>query len=166
MKTPSEAQRLTSMIAALDQDLRPSALRQLSKQQSHSQCMLCGNQAILGLRLNFYADGDRQVWSMARGTVHNQGYQGILHGGFLAALLDAGMCHAVFNQNIQAVTADMSIRYLKEVPVNSEILISAKLVGGRSPLYNVEAELYVAGERMVKSQARFMKKSPGAKQVN
>jgi acyl-coenzyme A thioesterase PaaI-like protein len=125
--------------------------------------MLCGTQALLGLHLHFYSTPDQRVWARARGTIHQQGYQGILHGGFLSALLDSGMCQALFQQDIEAVTADMSIRYLHEVPVDSQILIQGKIVSSRAPLYKVEGELYVQGKLMVKSTARFMKKGFGVK---
>lgn len=127
--------------------------------------MLCGTQPLLGLHLHFYSSTDQQVWTRAKGTIYQQDYQGILHGGFWSTLLDSGMCQALFQQNIEAVTADMSICDLHEVPVNSEILIKGKIISSRLPLYKVEAELYVAGILMVKSSARFMTKGFGKKKT-
>ncbi|QDE30206.1 MULTISPECIES: PaaI family thioesterase [Shewanella] len=139
------------------------SLQAVEKQSSHQHCMLCGTQPLLGLHLHFYSGTDQLVWARAKGTIHHQGYQGILHGGFLSALLDSGMCQALFQQKIEAVTADMSIRYLHEVPVNSEILIKGEITSARPPLYKVSGELYVQGKLMVKSSARFMTKGFGKK---
>jgi hypothetical protein len=44
--------------------------------------MLCGTQPLLGLHLHFYSSTDQQVWTRAKGTIYQQDYQGILHGGF------------------------------------------------------------------------------------
>ncbi|WP_051302968.1 PaaI family thioesterase [Psychromonas aquimarina] len=151
-------QLLIDMIQVSCPQQRLDTLVQINKRTSHQHCMLCGPQAVLGLNLIFYHTGDQQVWAHAKGTIHQQGYLGIMHGGFLAALLDAAMCQAVFQQNIEAVTADMSIRYLHEVALNSDILITGTVIKSYPPLYKAEAELYVNGRLMVKSNARFMKK--------
>ncbi|AGH82199.1 hypothetical protein PCNPT3_11315 [Psychromonas sp. CNPT3] len=128
----------------------------IAKEPSHQQCMMCGMQAPLGLKLNFYSNNDNQIWTKAKGTCHQQGYQGILHGGYLAALLDAGMCNAIFHRGVQAVTGDIQIRYLNEVPINKDILIQSQITSSYSVLYKVEASLYVDGVKMATAKARFM----------
>ncbi|MFT6985306.1 MAG: hypothetical protein ACJAT7_001114 [Psychromonas sp.] len=131
---------------------------QVAKQPNHQYCMLCGEQSTFGLKLAFYGDQQGVVWARAKGSIHQQGYQGILHGGFIAALLDAGMCQSIFNQGAQAVTADINIRYLAEIPLNAEILIRGKINKHSLSLYKVEAEIYVKQQLMAKSTARFMKR--------
>lgn len=138
-------------------------LQLLNKRPSHQHCILCGTTPLLGLKLNFYADNNQQVWAHFKSSTAQQGYQGILHGGFLSALLDSSMCQALFNKNIEAVTADMNIRFLHEVKVNSHILMTGKITSYRAPLYKVEGELYVDGKMVVKSTARFMLKGFGKK---
>ncbi|WP_354623576.1 hotdog domain-containing protein [Psychromonas sp. MME2] len=150
--------RLLKMLQSHYPNLKNDDLMPINKNASHKHCMLCGLQNPLGLKLAFFYTADQKVWSHAMGEFHHQGYTGILHGGFLAALLDAAMCQAIFNQGIEAVTAEIKIRYLHEVPANSQVLISAKVLPSRHPLYNVEAQLYVQNKLMVKSSARFMDK--------
>ena len=139
-------------------NLQESCLVPIPKSESHKHCMLCGLQNPLGLKINFYYTTDKQVWAQNKGMFHHQGYSNILHGGFIAALLDAAMCQALFKQNVEAVTADMNIRYLQEIAINSEILINAKITSYRPPLYKVEGQLFVDGQLMAKSSARFMNK--------
>ena len=74
------------------------ALNKVKKQPSHQHCMLCGTQSTFGLKLDFYGDQQGDVWAHTKGSIHQQGYQGILHGGFIAALLDASMCNLIFNK--------------------------------------------------------------------
>lgn len=151
------AKQINLKVMTLKGDDFIKPLQQLDKQKSHQNCMLCGSQAPLGLNLNFYANQD-EVWTLVNGSIHQQGYQGILHGGFLMALLDATMCHAVFNRQVEAVTADMNIRFLHEVSVNSEMLIKAIITSHYATLYKVSAEIYVDNKLMVKANARFIKK--------
>ncbi len=138
-------------------NLIPS-LEPVAKQPSHQHCMLCGTQSSTGLQLDFYSDATDVVWAKAKGSIHQQGFEGILHGGFIASLLDAGMCQAIFNQGVEAVTGDMNIRYLAEIPLTADILIRGKINKTYLTLYKVEAELYVNQQLMAKSTARFMKR--------
>lgn len=133
-------------------------LKKVNKPQSHQFCMLCGTQSSFGLKLNFYNDQEGVVWAKANGSIHQQGYQGILHGGFIAALLDAGMCNAIFNYGSEAVTGNMNIRYLAEISLTADMIIRAKIIKNYLTLYKVEAEIYVDQQLMAKSSARFMKR--------
>jgi acyl-coenzyme A thioesterase PaaI-like protein len=133
-------------------------LEKVNKQESHQHCMLCGTQSTFGLKIDFYNDQEGAVWAKAKGSINQQGYQGILHGGFIAALLDAGMCHAIFNQGVEAVTGDINIRYLAEIPLTADIIIRGKIISSYLTLYKVEADIYVEQQLMAKSTARFMKR--------
>ena len=157
-----EQNRLLEAIQQLQND-NPMSLQLLKKQSSHQHCVMCGISPLLGLKLNFYANKKGAVWALFTSSLHQQGYQGILHGGFLSALLDSSMCQALFNRNIEAVTADMNIRFLQEVKINSPILMTARVTYARSPLFKVEGELYVNNTLMAKSTARFMLKGVGKK---
>lgn len=150
-------EQINLKVMALKKDDLMPPLQKLDKQKSHQHCMLCGPQSLLGLKLDFYSNQD-EVWANAQGSIHQQGYQDILHGGFLAALLDAAMCQAIFNQKVEAVTADMNIRFLHEIPVNSELLVKGEVISHYASLYKVKAEIYVENQLMVKAEARFMKK--------
>lgn len=153
-----EKEFLEKEITKLDFIVPPLRLNKVNKMLSHQYCMLCGTQSTFGLKLDFYNDQEGVVWARAKGSIHHQGYQGILHGGFIAALLDAGMCQAVFNQGAEAVTADINIRYLAEIPLTANLLIRGKINKRSLSLYKVEAEIYVEQKLMAKSSARFMKR--------
>lgn len=154
----SEKNLLQNEINKLDCIDSTLLIGKVAKQPSHQHCMLCGTQSTFGLKLDFYNDQEGVVWAKAKGSIHQQGYQGILHGGFIAALLDAGMCQAIFNQGAQAVTADINIRYLAKIPLSADILIRGKINKRALSLYKMEAEIYVEQQLMAKSTARFMKR--------
>lgn len=157
-KVSKSKKTLLKMLQSHYPNLKEQHLTPINKAESHKHCMLCGLQNPLGLKLDFFCTSDKKIWSHVTGEFHHQGYTEILHGGFLAALLDAAMCQTIFSQGIEAVTADMKVRYRHQVAVNSQILISAKILPSRAPLYNVEAQLYVKDKLMVNSSARFMDK--------
>ncbi|PKF61658.1 PaaI family thioesterase [Psychromonas sp. psych-6C06] len=148
---------INTKVMTLKNERKLPNLQLLNKQSSHQHCMLCGTHPPLGLKLDFYHN-DNEVWTIAKGSIHQQGYQGILHGGFLCALLDAAMCQAIFAKNAQAVTADMSVRFLHEVATDSEILVQGMVISNYTSLYKVKAALYVENKLMATAEARFMKK--------
>lgn len=150
--------RLKNEIHKLEYIHTEISLNKVDKQPSHQHCMLCGTQPTFGLKLDFYADQHGDVWTQTKGSIHQQGYQGILHGGFIAALLDASMCNLIFNQGDEAVTADMNTRYLAEIPITSNIIIHSKIIKKCLTLYKVESEIYVEQQLMAKSNARFIRR--------
>lgn len=129
-------------------------LQPVAKQPSHQYCVLCSPNALMGLKLNFFSAED-SVWAHTKGSQHQQGYQDIIHGGVLAALVDATMCQTLFSHEITAVTAEMNVRYLHPVPVGSEILMQGCLVTSHPPLFNVQAKLFVNNQLVVKARAKF-----------
>lgn len=146
------------------EQLHPNSLVQrlspVAKQRSHQYCMICGPQALRGINIDFYRDKEH-VWAIFENTLDQQGYDHIVHGGFSAALLDAVMCQSLFAQQVEAVTAEISIRYLHEIPSNSTIVLKGQVLSSRKNLYKVRGELYVNQQLMAKSEARFMQKSRG-----
>ncbi len=128
---------------------------------SHAQCMACGLNAGLGLR--FHASGPG-IKASLRLKPEWQGYSGALHGGMTATLLDAAMTHCLFHQGIEAMTADLQIRYLAPVSCPDSIELEAHLVGQRKLVYELVAELRSAGVVKARAKAKFMPKRTPPKQ--
>lgn len=124
---------------------------------SHTQCMACGVDAELGLRFHASAQG---VTASLRLKAEWQGYSGALHGGMTATLLDAAMTHCLFHQGIEAMTADLQIRYLAPVPCPDSIELEAHLIGHRKLVYELVAELRSAGVVKAHAKAKFMRRKP------
>lgn len=110
---------------------------------SHVNCMVCGRYDSLGLR--FRAKGSC-VEALFQADPKWQGYQGVLHGGMISTLLDAAMTHCLFDHGIEAMTADLKIRFLKPAPCTKFLLLRAHLLSERHHLYQLSAELICAGE--------------------
>ena len=73
-------------------------------------CFACGQLNHGGLGLEFEVSRDR---AEARYTAlqRHQGYDGLLHGGIVTALLDEAMGWAIFHQGIWGVTAKISVTF-------------------------------------------------------
>jgi uncharacterized protein (TIGR00369 family) len=89
-------------------------------------CFLCGESNPLGLQVKFKKDGDG-VYTEYCADKRREGYHGQVHGGIVAALLDETMGWAVaISVGRMCISAEVTIRYLKRLPVDTQIIVSAK----------------------------------------
>ena len=109
--------------------------------------------------MHFCATNDGWVCSEFQAHENLQGYDGILHGGIIASLLDAAMTHCLFHLGIQAVTGELSIRFLHPVNCDSKLTVRACILLENPPLYVVKAELIHEDKIMAKAEAKFMQRS-------
>lgn len=131
----------------------------ISAKNGHVKCLLCGEKNPWSLNLNFSPGSDGAV--SARFQPHHglQGYTDILHGGVIAALLDAAMTHCLFHHNIQAVTGDLHVRFVQPVSCDSVVSIRAWILSVSAPLYRLKAELLHEDQVMAWAEAKFMKRA-------
>ncbi len=129
----------------------------VERPESHENCLLCGDTRF-GMGLRFHALSEMEVAVVLNSNLHHQGYDGILHGGFVASLLDSAMCNALFNIGVEAVTGDMTIRFHEEIPVDSEVTLIGRVVSDSGPLFKVEAELQLHEKIVASSKARFVRR--------
>ena len=89
-------------------------------------CFLCGEQNPCGLRVKFQREADR-VFTEYRVDERRTGFDGLAHGGVLAALLDETMgWAAALAFGRMCITAEVTIRYVKPVQVGTTVVVSAK----------------------------------------
>ena len=127
---------------------------------NHSHCVMCGDLNQLSLRLKFVPDESGNVAASFQGHSLLQGYDGILHGGVISALLDAAMTHCLFHRNIEAVTGQLFVRFLASVPYDARVTLRARLVEATPPLYQLQAELGDGCSVLARADAKFMQRTP------
>lgn len=118
---------------------------------------MCGDENFWSLGLVFRSDAEGGVSAAFQGHAGLQGYDGILHGGIVSALLDAAMTHCLFRHGIRAVTAELKVRFHQPVPFAAPLLLSARPVALKPPVYKVAAELAEAGRVLARAEASFMR---------
>lgn len=124
----------------------------------HDNCIICGRNNPFSLGLKFQQAGANTVEATFTGGPHLQGYEGILHGGVISAVLDSAMAHCLLVQDIKAVTGDLRVRFLHAIPCTSRVNIRAWLTCAVSSLYELKAEARVDGKLVARAKAKFMKK--------
>ena len=128
-----------------------------SGQYDHSHCLLCGDKNPWSQHLRFHADDFGVARAEFQSRPELQGYNGILHGGVICALLDAAMTHCLFHIGILAVTGDIQVRFLEPVSCNGLLNISARVVSPKPPLFRTEAKLISDGKTTAWAKAKFVR---------
>jgi len=128
-----------------------------NKQTFHRNCLLCSEDNPRSMRLKFNSDGENRVVGKFSGKPSLQGYDGILHGGVIMALLDSAMTNCIFKKDTQALTASMSVKFVKSIPADATIFISAEIEKSNSSLFIVKSKIELNYELMASAEAKFLK---------
>lgn len=121
-------------------------------------CFACGKDNEKGLRMEIAHPEPGRAESRLTVPGHFSGWKGITHGGFLSLVLDELMAHACEGEAPTAVTAEMTVRFRKAVPVGSRIVVQGRLLSVKGRVLNVEGRITDdAGETAVEASARFVK---------
>jgi len=107
-----------------------------------NHCFGCGPDNPAGLRLTFEAGPDGKVRSTCILPERFQGYQGVVHGGILATLLDEVMAHAVLRAaEGNAATAQLEIRYRQPARVGEILRLEAAVSRASGRRIHVEGRI-------------------------
>ena len=123
-----------------------------------NKCFGCGGDNAGGMKLTFEQDNVKRriVGRFVLGERY-QGGGGFAHGGIIALLLDEAMGKVCRFREIRAVTAELSVEYLKPVSVDKEIIVEGHEARqeGRN-LFLVGEIRNEAGEVLARGQGRFV----------
>ena len=123
-----------------------------------NKCFGCGGANPDGMMLAFDQDnaGRRIVGRFILGPRY-QGGGGTLHGGIIAMLLDEAMGKVCRFRQVRAVTAEMSIDFLKPISVDQEITVEAFETAFRGRNIFQWGEIRdSAGQLLARGKARFV----------
>ncbi len=121
-------------------------------------CFVCGVDNPAGLQIQLDVDVENGAAS-SRVVLDQrfQGWQGVIHGGILATLLDEVAIYACRGQGEQFVTAEINVRYRKPVPVGSTIELKGQIVENRRKLYKVQSRIEIDGSLYAAAEVRVMR---------
>ena len=121
-------------------------------------CFACGTNNPIGLKLDFYRQGDFVCSDVALNKNH-VGWQNMAHGGIISTLLDEIMSWTViYFKRAFSVTRSIKIRYLKPVPVEAPLTVKGTItseVKGHS-CYAEAILLNSKGKVLAKGEGEFV----------
>ena len=121
-------------------------------------CFGCGGANDRGMQLTFEQDdAARRIRGNFRLGPEYSGGLGFVHGGIIATLLDEAMGKVNRFRGLRALTAELTIEYLRPVPVEQDIVVEAREVDmkGRN-LYHVGEIRNARGDVLARGRGRFV----------
>jgi uncharacterized protein (TIGR00369 family) len=122
----------------------------------------CGQLNPGGLHLDFEVSRDR---AEARYTApqRHQGYDGLLHGGVVTALLDEAMGWAIFHQGIWGVTVKISVAFRRPVPIGEDLRVVGEIARDRGRVIETHGTVAraVDGAVLAEGEASFLRMPEG-----
>jgi uncharacterized protein (TIGR00369 family) len=123
-----------------------------------NKCFGCGGANPAGMQLTFEQDNVKRriVGRFILGEAY-QGGGGMAHGGIIATLLDEAMGKVCRFRQVRAVTAELTVQYLKPVKVDEEIVVEGFETDqkGRN-LFHAGEIRNGAGEVLARGTGRFV----------
>lgn len=123
-----------------------------------NKCFGCGGANPAGMQLTFEQDNVKRriVGRFILGEAY-QGGGGMAHGGIIATLLDEAMGKVCRFRQVRAVTAELTVQYLKPVKVDEEIVVEGFETDqkGRN-LFHAGEIRNSAGELLARGTGRFV----------
>lgn len=97
---------------------QPKGTLKTMKFETNGNCFVCGEKNAGGLHLSFELDKEKQTLKTTfRASPTFQGWDGLIHGGIIATLLDEAMAKLAYELGYQAVTASLEIKFKKPAPI-------------------------------------------------
>lgn len=95
-----------------------------------SRCFVCGPANPIGLRVRFVHDGGRVTGEFVPTLLH-VGFEGVVHGGILAAVLDDALAALGYCRGEPTVTARLAVRYRQSARPGEVLRVEAVETGQR-----------------------------------
>lgn len=116
----------------------------MEKQASSRHCFVCGVHNDHGLKLAFFNQEPGVVVARFVICEKHQGYPGIAHGGVVAAILDevAGRTFMAGDPPRFLVTAKLSVRYRRPVPIGQPLIAFGRSVEEKGKFSTASGQIF------------------------
>jgi len=112
-----------------------------TKTRNDERCFCCGSKNDRGLKLSFsYPEEGRAETSLTI-PEYFTGWEDLTHGGLISMLLDETMAHACLSRGTPGVTAELTVRFKKPLPVESIVSVQGRTTEVRGRTAATEGQI-------------------------
>lgn len=132
----------------------------VKKQQNSTKCIVCGLNNELGLKAAFYELENGELVAIFKPVEEHQSYPGRMHGGISSAILDEVIGRAILvkDESMWGVTAEISLKYKKPVPLNEELKVVGRITKDSKRLFEGTGEIILSnGDVAVTAAGKYIK---------
>ena len=121
--------------------------------KDNQRCYVCGKDNPSGLKVQFAVDhATRTITGRFTPLREHEGWEGIVHGGIIATLLDEAMVKLAAHLGEPAVSAEITVKFKSPVASGEELVVTGKLIKESRRL--IEAEAMVEKGLVVVAEAK------------
>ncbi len=126
--------------------------------QNDNNCFCCGVDNEKGLKLKFDTETEDTAVTTLKVPEYFTGWANLTHGGLISMLLDETMAQACIAKGLKGVTAELTVRFIKPLPVGTEITVTGKLKELKKRLASTEGQIKDSnGTLYAEGRARFIR---------
>lgn len=125
-------------------------------------CIACGPRNPHGLHLSLFVDDDAAVRTEYTPQPEHIGFEGVLHGGVLATVVDEAMVWcATWSGKRFCLCGELTVRYRTPAAVGRPLSVVARVQSGRPRLILTSAEMRnAAGALVAEATGKYVPLSP------
>ena len=124
-------------------------------------CFGCGRANAIGLQLDGFEESGTAIRASFTPREEYRGFDGILHGGIVAAALDEVMgWTAILSEGVMALTAKLELRYRNPAPSDGTYLLEGRVAERRGRRLVLEAKCSVGDTTIADATGIFLATSP------
>jgi len=125
--------------------------------RNDQHCFCCGKENDKGLKLEFIYPEDGIAETSLIIPDYFIGWENLTHGGLISMLLDETMAHACISAKLIGVTAELTVRFKKPLPVGTKIFVKGSMTGGKGRIAATTGEITdVSGTIYASGSAKFI----------
>jgi acyl-coenzyme A thioesterase PaaI-like protein len=120
-------------------------------------CLVCGRENPHGLHLDLFVDEETGNVSCSFTPVSQHiGFEGVIHGGVLAAVLDEAMVWvATWSGKRFCLCAEMTTRFKQPVRVGQQLRVEARVMSQRPRLIETQAAMFEGDKLLVIAVGKY-----------
>jgi uncharacterized protein (TIGR00369 family) len=129
---------------------------------TYDACYVCGQSHPRGLRIRFFTDERRLVYAHFLPDQTQTGYDAVVHGGVISALLDELIGWSVYlHQDRFAYTAEVNVRFLRPLLAGQRYHASSRVGTGHGRIWEADGGLFdEAGRACATGHGKYYLLSP------
>jgi uncharacterized protein (TIGR00369 family) len=117
-------------------------MEEVMKFVSDGGCFVCGEKNPHGLKIKFQVDREKQnIRTTFTVEPTYQGWDGIVHGGIICALLDEAMANLVYELGLNAIAASLEVRFKRPAPTLQPLRVYGEITEVHKKLVKAKASV-------------------------
>jgi len=126
--------------------------------RDNQRCYVCGRDNPSGLQVAFEIDqSSRTISGRFTPRTGHEGWEGVVHGGIVAALLDEAMVKLAAHLGIRAVSAELTVKFKAPAAPGEELLVRGRIVREASRLIEAEATVEKGPVIIAEAKGKLLK---------